>query len=233
MDTNTTEFLTARINALYVHDARNRLLRVNETDSEQPIPYFYFLRGKTANLWRVRHDIPDDLAHELDNLARTEPLTANLDQPLLHKTTYQALLGEYLSSTESYSGPAYHLPEREPSSTAILITSANQEVLSQHFSYAISEYNDLNPIAVQVIDGRAVAICFCSRKTEQVAEAGIYTEENFRGQGYAVEVARTWAHAVRSSGRIPLYSTSHDNQASQSVANKLGAIRYGTDFHFA
>lgn len=233
MEVNATEFLTARINALYVHDSRNRLLRVNETDSEQPIPCFYFLRGKTANLWRVRHDIPDDLAHELETLAKTEPLTDDLDQPLSHTATYQARLGEYLSSTEIYSGPAYYLPEQELSSTALLITPDNQEVLTEHFEYAITEYNDLNPIAVRVIDNRAVAICFCSRRTQQVAEAGIFTEENFRGQGYAVEVARTWAHALRSSRRIPLYSTSHDNKASQSVAKKIGGIRYGTDFHFS
>ena len=50
---------------------------------------------------------------------------------------------------------------------------------------------------------------------------------------HAAAVVAAWAAAVRASGRLPLYSTSWDNVASQGVARKLGLVLYGADLSFA
>lgn len=58
--------------------------------------------------------------------------------------------------------------------------------------------------------GRPVSICFCARRSEIAAEAGVETAQSYRGKGYAVRVTAAWAIAIRNSGKIPLYSTSLD-----------------------
>jgi predicted GNAT family acetyltransferase len=52
-----------------------------------------------------------------------------------------------------------------------------------------------------------------------------------RRRGHAVSVVAAWARAVKQIGALPLYSTSWDNVASQSVATKLGLSHFGVDFH--
>ena len=78
-----------------------------------------------------------------------------------------------------------------------------------------------------------MAVCCSSRVTGRAAEAGVNTLEGYRGRGYAPAAVAAWAAAVRASGRLPLYSTSWDNVASQGVARKLGLVLYGADLSFA
>jgi hypothetical protein len=41
-----------------------------------------------------------------------------------------------------------------------------------------------------------------------------------------------WAKAVYDMARVPLYSTSWDNEPSRALAKRLGLIQYGVDLHF-
>jgi predicted GNAT family acetyltransferase len=69
------------------------------------------------------------------------------------------------------------------------------------------------------------------RKTAIAHEAGVETAKEFRGRGCAVEAVAAWARIVRDAGRIPLYSTSWQNYASQALAAKLRLVRFGSDLH--
>jgi RimJ/RimL family protein N-acetyltransferase len=216
--------------ALYVHDARGRLLRVNEPNPDGPAPRFFLVRTPTGNLWRIRYDLPADLAAALEQLAADEPVIEDLHAPPRHVAEYIAVLTQQAPLSRTHAGPAYYLPEGDPSTDSVIITPENQALLHAHYPYTLQWLAERAPVVVFVADGVAVTACFSARITAQVAEAGVHTAEGYRGRGYAAATVRGWAATVRTWGRLPLYSTSWANTASQAVARKLGAVQYGADF---
>lgn len=80
-------------------------------------------------------------------------------------------------------------------------------------------------------DNKPISICCSARQTEEAAEASVFTNENYRGKGYGIEVTNAWAAEIQRQGRVALYSTSWDNFASQALARKLDLIQFGTDIH--
>ena len=75
-----------------------------------------------------------------------------------------------------------------------------------------------------------VSICFCARRSDIAAEAGLETAESYRGRGYGPRVTAAWAAAVRNAGLTPLYSTSWMNHASLAVARKLSLVAYASSW---
>ena len=124
------------------------------------------------------------------------------------------------------SGPAFAFPdELAPPHGTILIDDI--QALSLHFSgWTASEIPHRTPIAAFVEEGRAVSVCFSSRRSDIAAECGVETAEEYRGRGLAARVTAAWGLAVRASGRVPLYSTSWWNAPSLAVARKLGLVPY-------
>lgn len=222
------ELAQLQAEALFVHDADGRMVRVNEPEPEPPVaaPRFFFSRTAARNLWRTRYDMPDALAAELGRLAVDEPVVADFDAPLRYVHEYEALLSG--SALEAHL--SYWLPQQPPSTHAPLLTAADAPLLQAHFGWLATTVPIYTPVAGVLVDGVIVAVCFCSRITARVAEAGAYTAEAYRGHGYATEAVRTWAAGVRAKGWLPLYSTTPDNFASQGIARKLGAVRYGMTY---
>ncbi|MFL5731582.1 MAG: GNAT family N-acetyltransferase [Chloroflexia bacterium] len=229
MTTNNLNLARMQAAALFVHDEGERLLCVNEPDPSEPAPRFFLARTSAGNLWRTRCDLPAGLATELERLAAGEPVTGDLQGPAYHMAEYTALLGQHQPVTHVEAGPAYYLPELEPPSGAVTITTANLSLVEAYYPYTRSMYAELAPVVACIADGVAVAVCFSARITAQVAEAGVHTVEAYRGRGYGAETVRGWATELRAMGRLPLYSTSWENAASRAVARKLGAVQYAVD----
>lgn len=224
------ELLDLQAEALFVHDAAGRLLRVNEPNPTDPAPYFFLGRSRDGNLWRTRSDLPAALAAELARLAAAEPATGDRVAPR-GEAEYCALLRQHAPNVHTDNGLAYWLPAAEPPPPHVLMLTADQlAVVDAYFPWLRVEMAGCAPVALVVMDGVAVAAGFSSRVTARACEAGVYTVEAYRGRGCAVAVMRAWAAAVRASGRLALYSTGWTNLASQAVARKLGAVPYGTDF---
>jgi RimJ/RimL family protein N-acetyltransferase len=219
--------------ALFRHDAAGRLLDVNEPGG-RPAPRLFVGRTVEGNLWRFRHDLPRGLVCELDTLLAAEPVTADLRQPLRCADRLQGALAAHAPIAGTYAGPAWWCPEEITAPRAIATTRlTDAATAARTFPWLADELADREPCFAVLEAGEAVALCFSSRLTPVAAEAGVETLEKHRRRGYAAATVAAWAAAVRATGRLPLYSTSWENLASQAVAKRLGLICYGVDLSYA
>jgi hypothetical protein len=228
--------LELQVEALFVHGAAGRIVRTNEPSSRRA-PRFFLARSADGNLWRVRDDLPADLIAELDRVARAEPVRADPGGEPDGATAVRHLLADHAPVTSAGGGPAYVFPDAPPAGPGTdtgadvrLIGPGDLDLTRETFPWMEEEIAGRQPCAVAVLAGRAVAACFCARRSARAAEAGVDTLEAYRRRGYAAAVTRAWGEAVRREGLVPLYSTSWDNLASQGVARRLGLVRYGADW---
>src|SRR5215207_1556995 len=231
--TDERELLNIHVRALFTHDKRARLLSVNEPWGEAPpAPRLYFGRACAGNPWRLRADLPGELAAELEALCADEPSGAGLRGAPRHADAYVRLLGAHGRVRRFGAGPAYRFKDDpEPSRALLYVTEADAEVLRGGFEEVVEELPFAQPFVAAVEEGRAVSVCRSVRVTAAAHEAGVETLPGFRGRGYATDVTAGWARMVRAAGAAPLYSTSRENTASQSVAKKLRLVPYAADFH--
>ena len=148
---------------------------------------------------------------------------------------YMSLLGRHLTSGHEaearpriFAGPAFSFPDSivEPAPAQSVSIELIEDEVRLEPNFRGWEPGELAagraPMLACVENGLPVSICFCAWHSDAAAEAGLETVEAFRGRGYGPLVTAAWAQAVRASGRIPLYSTAWTNEASWSVACKLG-----------
>ncbi len=174
-------------------------------------PAFALIRGNRSRAWAVRHNVPDDVATELGRLADSEPHPRDLRDPPEHADRYAELVG----GGDVFNGPAFVFPVRIDEPDGVVGVETREQ----------------GAPAFAVMDGdRIASLCGSSRDGVDAAEAGLVTYEPYRGRGYAARVTAAWARAIRTSGRIPLYSTSWTNAASLAVARKLNLIPYASDW---
>lgn len=228
--------MTTHVETLFTHDVFSRLQFVNEPWADNtvsiPAPRFFLGRTATGNVWRFRSDVPLTLVEQLEELCANEPVMLPLQKFPKYFEEYMRLLEGHQPSQHVWSGPAYHLanpPRLSPS--WIPITAANAESLGAGFEKIRTELETAQPFVGIVEDGCVVSICRSVRIAPRGHEAGVETLKEFRGKGYATAVTAGWVQAVKEKGWLPLYSTSWENRASQEVARKLRAVRYGIDFH--
>jgi GNAT acetyltransferase len=203
-----------------------------------PGPLLSLARSSTGCAWAVRADVPEDVARELDGIAREEPPVVNLQDPPVHANRYFSLLTEAIRSGQEAAatlrqsaGPAFTFPDTVTQSDDIVIVE-DERLLEHNFRGWIAGEiaAGCSPVTAVIRDGHPVSICFSARSSAVAAEAGVETAEAFRGRGFGARVTAAWALAIRASGRIPLYSTSWTNSASLAVARKLGLIAYASDW---
>jgi len=218
------------IATVFTHDARGRIVANNEPDGD-PAPRFIFGRTREGNSCRVRHDVPEPIAQELEALATAEPVSDDLEAPPVHLDAMLTALRLDHEPAIGHYGPDYRFPGEIPAPDGVTpITRGNLNLLRRmvgRMDALDRDFDHVEPWMAMVVEGAAVATCYSCRRSNRAAEARVDTLDDYRGRGYASAVVAAWARAVRETGRIPFYSTSWDNTASQAVARKLGLVQYG------
>ncbi|MEK8129232.1 GNAT family N-acetyltransferase [Paenibacillus filicis] len=219
---NHLELMQIQAEVLYVHDQAGRITTINES-THQPAPRLFWGQTAAGRMVRFRSDVPNRFIHDIlqsmDQGDSTEQL-ANVIQALEKDQKMKGL----------WIGPAFafHEPTRDYTE-ATLVTEDNQYCLEPGFPTLLSELKFRGPCFMITENNMAVSVCYSARSSDKAAEAGVETLKDYRGNGYAMRVASSWAQAIRRSQRIPLYSTSWDNYSSLSIARRLRLHLYGTD----
>jgi hypothetical protein len=219
------------VGVLFVHDANHDLVRVNEPNGA-PAPRFFLGRTRDGVICRFRHDVDARTRQALraacdEQMARKRSIDL-LEDPL----PYQHILARVAPVEKTWFGPAYCLPRDLPvTARTIAITAANASVLQPLLESWDPDVPLCQPMMALAVDGRAVALCCSGRRTEEAHEAAVETVTPYRNRGYGSQVVRSWANAVYAAGRVPLYSTSWQNTASQALMRKLELSPFGVDLH--
>jgi len=232
MTISNVDLLRLRLDALFTHDGRGRMVRVNEPDGGRA-PRFFLGRTRDGHLWRCRDDVAAATVHRLERLAAEEPVGDDLTaEPRGLGAMLEVLRGD--GETPSLTGgPAFRFPDLLPPPAPVERISAGNVRLLGAFGWDPDAFGrelpDRWPVIAAVDGGAAVSVCYSARLSDHAAEAGVETRAAFRGRGFASTVVAEWARALRQSGRIPLYSTWWENAGSRAVARKLGLVHYATD----
>lgn len=205
-----------------------RLIQTNEPDPEPP-PRVFLARGlQLAEVW-FSGDVPDETIRACRAIVDALPTwNGEPSDPTVYHPLREALCNHGPIGSET-SGPAFRFPERVATvdkSEAVVIDERSVHLLERYFPYTLSVLARRSPVVGVVRGGAVVSACYAARRRPSAAEAGVDTELAFRGQRLASAVVAGWAMAARSSGLMPLYSTTWDNIASRNVAARLGLIAY-------
>jgi hypothetical protein len=202
----------------FILDERGRIVSTREPQATRG-PLFAIIRSAAQCAWAIRDDIPSAVAEEMAALAAEEPPTRDFRAAPVHADRYVALSG----GQPGFHGPAFTFPDTL-SLPAGLVQVEDERYLQRHFrGWELGEIGaGRAPVLAVIEDGYPVSICFCARRSEKAAAAGLETAEAFRGRGYAPRVTAAWALAIRATGRVPLYSAAWSNPASLAVTRKLG-----------
>ena len=226
------DLMVMHVDALFVHDDRGRIVRLNEPSGKRA-PRFFLGRTREGNVCRFRDDVSDDAIAALKAAVRAEDADA-ADRRELGAERYAEILARFAPVETVSGGPAYAFTSISPvPPNVVQVTNANRSLLEPLLAPWLPDVEASPPLMALVEGGRAVSVCGSVRITDRGYEAGVETHPDYRGRGYAAGVVSAWAAAVRAMGRVPLYSTSWQNASSQAVARKLGLVMFGADLQIA
>lgn len=227
------ELIKLQAEVLFTLDENGRMLGINQPSGNlEPAPRFFFGHTNEGSICRFRFDLPENLVAQLKQVATAEPtLTDSRTLPSCHRQ-FKEILKSHAPIERIWIGPSYRFPKHIARPTNVVrISLENAGFMKGDFAKMALELNDGRLCFAVIEDSQAVSICRSVRLSSKAHEAGVDTLDVYRRRGHATSVVAAWALAVRSLNLIPLYSTSWDNVASLGVAQRLGLVQYGVNYH--
>lgn len=226
-----------QLQTLFTLNRDNRIVSTREPGGARG-PLFCLIRGVDACAWATRADLPKGVSDELQYLAQLEPPTSHFHAPPMHAADILSVLAAHIApecdqaaKRSRSDGPAFAFPTSLVQPTDVTIIEDEATLRHNFGDWRPGEISAGRSPVFAIVEGEhPVSICFCARSSSIAAEAGVDTASAWRGRGFAPRVVGAWALAIRASGRTPLYSTAWTNNASLSVARKLGLIPYAGDW---
>ena len=227
------ELLEIEIETLWVTDRRRRLIKSRGWNG-RTAPHLVIAASKHGQTAAIGGELTDGLATELEAAVSDGGPSPDPAIPPASIARCKQLVKDSLGRVELSAGPCYVVPPTTAFESAAEIQrsdGAHTEALCSNSparaNWSAEEWHLLldgsfGPWAVATIGGQVIAMCHSARLADRGAEAGVWTDPDFRGQGHAAAVTVAWASLLASSGRHPFYSTSADNPSSQRVAASLG-----------
>ncbi|HHT7237231.1 MULTISPECIES: GNAT family N-acetyltransferase [Bacillus] len=218
------DLIAIQAEVLFVHNQVGRIKSVNENGNPKA-PRFFLGRTREGNITRYHCNLDDETVSKIEKLIR-EPSNHIEIAKIINVLNEERTVGNI------WMGPAFMFPNNlhKPTRT-IQITEKNKELLRENFPNLIEQMEWRQPYFAIVENEQVVSICCSARSTTIAAEASVETLAEFQGNGYGTDVVTAWAISIQEEKRIPFYSTSWDNYASQAVARKLKLINYGMNLH--
>ncbi len=228
------ELLEIEIQTLWATDPRGRLVLDKSRGWQgRKAPHLVIAVSNNGQVAAIGSEVPDALAAELQAAVAGESPSPPATPPASIARCEQ-LLKDALGPVELSAAPAYVIPtDTAFNSTAEILRSDGDDAETlrscapERAGWNSDEWNllldgSLGSWAMATIAGQVISNCHSARLTHRGAEAGVWTDPDFRGQGHAAAVTAAWASLLAPSGRHLFYSTSADNLSSQRVAARLG-----------
>ncbi len=226
------ELLAIEIDTLWLKDERGRLLK-SQNAQGWTAPHLVVATSRAGWTLAFGSKVPDALASELQAALDVEPPAVDPSGPPAPFARCQELLTRAVGTVEPRSGPSYVIPPGTSFASDAAILRSDDEVPDglriqdfERIHWTAEEWRqllagDLGPWAFVVDGARVVSMCHSARLADRGAEAGTWTDPDYRGRGYAAATTAAWAGLLAPSGRHLFYSTSADNLSSQRVAARL------------
>lgn len=227
------ELMKIQVEVLFTLDENGRMLGINQPGGDvEPAPRFFFGQTNEGSICRFRFDLPEDLVTQLKEVAAAEPTLMDSRTSSSFLNRFKDILKRHAPIERIWIGPAYRFPKQiSPPPNVVRLSPENAGLLKGDFAKMVPELDDRKPYLAVIENSQAVSICRSVRSSSRAHEAGVDTLDAYRRRGYAGATVAAWALAVRSLNLIPLYSTSWDNAASLGIAQRLGLVQYGVDYH--
>ncbi len=226
------ELLTIEIDTLWLRDERGRLLE-SQSGGRRNVPYF--LAASAGDGWALAFgsDLADALVADIEALFADEPPATDPSRPPPPFDRCEELLTRAVGTVEPQSGPSYVIPPGTSFASDATILRSDEETPDglrhqdfERINWTAEEWRQLldaklGPWAFVVDGARVVSMCHSARLVDVGAEAGAWTDPDYRGRGYAAATTAAWASLLAPSGRTLFYSTWAANVSSQRVAERL------------